>query len=310
MRNAFADEITRLATERDDVALLSGDIGNKLFDRFKETADARFFNCGVAEANMMSVAAGMAMSGLRPIVYTITPFVTTRCLEQIRNDVCYHDVPVTIVGVGSGLGYASLGPTHHSCEDIALLRSLPNMTVFAPADAWEVRGLLRAVLASDRPAYIRIGKKGEPTVHTSVPAMTIGRALTMRDGRDVCLISTGVLLPIVLEAAARLEQSGISAAVGHFHTIKPLDTAFLAQAFATFRAVATVEEHSLIGGLGAAIAEWHADHPAGAAPLIRFGTRDEFLHTSGGTRYARQYFGLTSEAIAERVAGVIAPGGA
>jgi transketolase len=125
MRNAFAEEITKIGAADDRVVLLSGDIGNRLFDDFKDRAPDRFFNCGVAEANMMSVAAGMALSGLRPVVYTITPFVTTRCLEQIRDDVCYHKAPVTIVGVGSGLGYASLGATHQSLEDIAFLRRLP-----------------------------------------------------------------------------------------------------------------------------------------------------------------------------------------
>src|SRR5262249_3895225 len=126
MRNAFADEITALADADPRIVLLSGDIGNRLFDKFRERFPQRFYNCGVAEANMIGLAAGLALGGLRPVAYTITPFITTRCLEQIRVDICYHDVPVVIVGVGGGLSYASLGPTHHSCEDIALLRSLPN----------------------------------------------------------------------------------------------------------------------------------------------------------------------------------------
>src|SRR5712671_895994 len=151
MRNAFADEITKLGKEDKRVVLLSGDIGNKLFDKFKEHSEARFLNCGVAEANMMSVASGMALSGLRPFVYTITPFTTTRCFEQIRVDVCYHRAPVIIVGTGAGLSYAELGPTHHSLEDLALLRSLPEMIVFAPCDEVELRLGLRAALAQDGP---------------------------------------------------------------------------------------------------------------------------------------------------------------
>ena len=135
MRNAFADELTKLGDEDPRVVMLSGDIGNRLFDKFKDKHPARFFNCGVAEANMMGVAAGMAMNGLRPVAYTITPFVTTRCLEQIRTDVCYHEAPVTIVAVGAGLAYAGLGPTHHACEDISFLRSIPNMVVICPGDA-------------------------------------------------------------------------------------------------------------------------------------------------------------------------------
>jgi transketolase len=165
MRNAFADEITKLGAVDQRVVLLSGDIGNKLFDKYKEKAEGRFFNCGVAEANMMSVAAGMALCGLRPVIYTITPFTTTRCFEQIRVDACYHKAPVIIVGTGSGLSYAELGPTHHSCEDMAILRALPEMTVMAPGDVPELRAALRAALKQDGPVYIRIGKKGEPNIH-------------------------------------------------------------------------------------------------------------------------------------------------
>src|SRR5262249_37748072 len=155
MRSAFADEVTKIAIEDERVVLLSGDIGNNLFDRFKVANNGRFFNCGVAEANMIGVAAGLALNGLRPIVYTITPFTTTRCLEQIRDDVCYHAVPVIIVGTGAGLSYAELGPTHHSCEDIAILRSLPGMTVLCPCDSVEVRLMLRESLKQDGPIYMR-----------------------------------------------------------------------------------------------------------------------------------------------------------
>ena len=301
MRNAFADEMTKLAQARSDVVMLSGDIGNKLFDKFKDAAPERFFNCGVAEANMISVAGGMALNGLRPVAYTITPFITTRCLEQIRNDVCYHDAPVVIVGVGSGLGYASLGPTHHSCEDIALLRALPNMNVVCPADAWEVRGLLNAALNQKRPTYMRIGKKGEHQVHTAVPEMQIGKALRLREGRDVCLLSTGVLLPTVLEAGDTLNAAGVSAAVVNMHTVKPLDEDMLREAFANYAVVATIEEHSLIGGFGSAVAEWTADNGPFKARHARFGTGDVFLHESGNTKYARAHFGLTAKDIAAKV---------
>src|SRR5919202_554984 len=162
MRNAFADELTRIGEADARVVLLSGDIGNKLFDRFKERFPGRFFNCGVAEANLMGGAAGLALSGLRPVAYTITPFITTRCLEQIRVDVCYHEAPVTIVAVGAGLAYASLGPTHHACEE---------------------RAALRAALQQDGPVYIRMAKKGEPKVHDAVPTeFSLGRGLVLREG--------------------------------------------------------------------------------------------------------------------------------
>src|SRR6185437_4851159 len=158
MRNAFADEVTKLGASDSRVVMLSGDIGNRLFDKFKDKCPTRFFNCGVAEQNMMGFAAGLAMSGLRPVVYTITPFVTSRCYEQIKIDVCYQEAPVTIVSVGGGLSYASLGPTHHSCEDIAILRALPNLRIVCPGDAWEVRAALRAAVSQDRPTYIRLAK--------------------------------------------------------------------------------------------------------------------------------------------------------
>lgn len=302
MRNAFADEITKLGAADPRVVLLSGDIGNKLFDKYKDKAEDRFFNCGVAEANMMSVAAGMALCGLRPVIYTITPFTTTRCFEQIRVDACYHKAPVIIVGTGSGLSYAELGPTHHSCEDMAILRALPEMTVMAPADALELRTALRAALKHDGPVYIRIGKKGEPDIHPGEPALTIGKAITVREGKDICLIGTGVLTAIALDAAKLLESQGISARVESFHTVKPLDTARLAEVFAAYPVVATIEEHSRIGGLGGAVAEWLAaqDNPRGR--LLSFGTDDEFMHEIGSTKYARNKFGLTAENIARTVA--------
>lgn len=298
MRNAFADEITRLGAVDPRVVLLSGDIGNKLFDRFKEHSEDRFYNCGVAEANMMGVAAGLALNGLRPVVYTITPFTTTRCLEQIRVDVCYHEAPVIIVGTGAGLSYAELGPTHHSCEDIAILRMLPGMTVLCPCDAVELRLALRAALAHKGPVYMRIGKKGEPIIHTTEPEFRIGRAMTVRQGDDVCLISTGSIMPVVLAAADLLETRGLSTRVESFTTVKPLDRDRLAQIFARYPVVGVVEEHSRLGGLAGSIAEWLAPRSDAPGRMISFGTDDEFMHEVGTQDYARQRFGLTAENIA------------
>jgi len=301
VRNAFAAEVLSIALEDPRVVVLSGDIGNRLFDKFKQQMPDRFLNCGVAEANMTGVAAGMALSGLRPITYTITPFVTTRCLEQIRLDVCYHNLPVVIVGVGSGLSYASLGATHHSCEDIAFLRAIPNMTVICPCDPTELRLALRAAVRLGGPAYLRIGKKGEPAVHAAPPDFKIGRAIVLQPGADVCLLGTGTILPVVIEAAGELGRRGLSAQVVSFHTVKPLDEGLLREAFSRFRLVATVEEHSRIGGLGGAVAEWLADQPAQKARLERFGTADQFLHEAGNQDHARAYFGLTASRLAERV---------
>ncbi|MGJ5083684.1 transketolase family protein [Bradyrhizobium sp. HKCCYLS3013] len=302
MRNAFADELTKLGNEDSRVVMLSGDIGNRLFDKFKDKHPSRFFNCGVAEANMMGVAAGMAMNGLRPVAYTITPFVTTRCLEQIRTDVCYHEAPVTIVAVGAGLAYSGLGPTHHACEDISFLRSIPNMVVICPGDAFEVRGALRAAVQQDRPVYIRMGKKGEPVVHKGpIADFKIGKAITVEEGSDVCLLSTGNMLPEAIEAGHRLKEKGISAEVVSFHTVKPLDEDKLKQAFSRFKLVATIEEHSLIGGFGAAVSEWLVDSETSAKKFLRFGTPDAFFKKSGEQEYAREVLGLTGHQIADKI---------
>lgn len=307
MRNAFADELTRLAAEDPRLVLLSGDIGNKLFDRFKAIDEQRFFNCGVAEANMMGVAAGLALSGLRPFVYTITPFTTTRCFEQIRVDACYHHVPVVIVGTGSGLSYAELGPTHHSLEDMAILRTLPGMRVLAPCDSTELRLALRAVLQEGGPAYIRIGKKGEPDIHPTLPEFHIGRAIVVRPGSDIALLVAGNMMAETLRAAENLAEHGISAEVVSFHTVKPLDEGYLQAAVSRFRFVATIEEHGVIGGFGSAVAEWRTKADVFLPQLI-FGTGDEFMHEVGSQFYARAKYGLTADNIVRRVQAVLNPG--
>lgn len=300
MRNAFADEITQLASIDSRIVLLSGDIGNRLFEPFKTKFPNRFYNCGVAEANMASTAAGMAMCGLRPVTYTITPFNTTRCLEQIRNDICYHNVPVLIIGTGAGLSYASLGCTHHSCEDISFLRSIPNMTVLCPGDAMELRSLLRLVMKFDGPVYMRIGKKGEPIVHQDPPNLSIGKGYVLQEGRDLCILSTGNMLSIVLEACKILQASEVHAEVVSMHTVKPIDTDLLFELSQRFSFLATVEEHSLIGGLGASVSEWMADHSI-PLQLIRFGTQDLFPHPIGSQKYIRNLFKLNPQAIASQI---------
>jgi transketolase len=284
------------------IVLLSGDIGNKLFDTYKARCPGRFFNCGVAEANMTSMAAGMALCGLRPVTYTIASFVTVRCLEQIRIDICYHRLPVVIVGVGAGLSYAELGATHHSCEDLAFMRTLPGMTVVCPADAVEVRLAIKAAIALGGPVYIRMGKKNEPVIHREDPNFEIGKGLTLRQGKkDVCLIGTGNILPVVLDVAEHLVGHGIEARVVSMHTVKPIDKVLLAEAFTEFDLVATVEEHSVIGGLGGSVAEWLADHRNARADFLSFGVPDTFIHGLGRQKTARYSIGLDGEVMAKEV---------
>jgi transketolase len=303
MRNAFAAEITRLAAGDPRVVLLSADIGNRLFDPYKERQGERFLNCGVAEANMIGVAAGLALCGMRPVAYTITPFVTTRCLEQIRVDVAFQNLPVTIVGVGSGFSYAALNATHHSCEDIAFLRALPNMSIICPGDAVEVAPALRAALTHQGPVYIRLGKKNEPLVHDpqSAPEIELGRGLVLSREGPVMLLATGVMLPIAVEAARLLGERGLPTGVVSLHTVKPLDTGLLSELFATKHLVATLEEHSIVGGLGGAVAEWLADQEPTRARLLRLGSPDAFFREAGDQQHARQTFGLTAEAVAAQI---------
>lgn len=298
MRNAFADEILKLAGADHRIVILSGDIGNRIFDKFKGMYPERFYNCGVAEANMISMAAGLASCGLRPVCYTIAPFVTTRCLEQIKVDVCYHHMPVIIVGTGSGLSYASLGSTHHSFEDLAIMQVLPGMNVLAPGDSHELRACLRSSLATSSPSYLRIGKKGEPIVYREVPEFNFGKWREVRTGTDTALLAVGNMLPVALEVAERLEPHGWKISVLSCASVKPLDVAFLANTSQRYSVIATLEEHSTIGGFGSAVASWFASQSDLAQPkLLCFGIRDEFMHEAGEQEHARRLFGIDAHSI-------------
>lgn len=301
MRNAFVQEIVQLAANDPRIVILSGDIGNRLFDSFKEQFPDRFFNCGIAEANMVTMAAGMALNGLRPFCYTITPFITSRCFEQIKIDICYHNLPVTIVGVGSGFSYAELGATHHSFEDIACLRVLPQMSIICPCDQWEVRSSLGAILKQDGPAYLRIGKKGEPQVHMNEPAFVLGESILLRGGQDVCICGTGSVLPLAMQVAESLEKRQVAATVYSTHTVKPLNETMLAKMFSEFPVVVTIEEHSSIGGFGASFAEWLADNPFCKGYLLRFGFPDKYFCEVGKQKDARDWGGLTVEKMENRI---------
>ena len=302
MRNVFSEEITSIAQKDKRVVLFSGDIGNRLFDNYKRLMSDRFYNCGVAEANMISAAAGLALCGLHPVTYTITPFITASCYEQIKVDVCYHELPVVIVGTGSGLSYAELGATHHACDDISLMRGLPNMSVVCPADIYEVKQALRAAMKNDGPVYIRLGKKGEPKVHENEPDFVIGKGIVLSSGNDVCLIGTGTVLPLVKEAAEKLAKAGISTQVISYHTIKPLDNELLKDVFSKFKVIVAVEEHNIIGGLSSSLSEWLMDQEQfpPTTKFVRIGIADQFYYKTGKQKQARNYFGLTAENISTR----------
>ncbi len=302
MRNAFAAEMVELAKIYPELVLLTGDMGNRLFDNYKKLFSDRFYNCGVAEANMTSVAAGMAMCGLKPVTYSIASFNTLRCFEQIKIDICYHNLPVIVVGVGAGLSYAELGPTHQSCEDISIMRSIPGMIVICPGDAVEVRLALKAAVELGRPVYLRLGKKNEPVVHENNPDFKTGKAIVVKEGSDICLISTGNVLPLCVDIAKHLEYKKLSIGLLSMHTVKPLDDDILKNIFKKYSIVATIEEHSLIGGLGTAVGEWMIDKKINnSVKLFKFGCRDIFLSPSCNQNNTRNKFHLNSESIVKQL---------
>ncbi len=306
MRNAFAAEVTRLAAADSRIVLLSGDIGNRLFDDFKQTCPGRFYNCGVAEANMVGVAAGLALAGLRPITYTIASFATRRCFEQIRVDAAYHHLPVIVVGTGSGLAYAENGATHICCDDVACLRTMPGMTIFVPGDPIEVAACLAAAVRLAGPSYIRLGKKGEARVHSGPLTDDLRAGVWLERGGSVCLLVAGTLLPVALKAAARLESEGIGCAVCSCPVVKPTPLILLEEVFERFSTVCTLEEHGLIGGFGSAVAEWLIDGGRDSRVLLRFGVGDEYAHRATTQQAERERAGLTASAIAARVSSRVA----
>lgn len=296
MRNAFAKTITRCVQEDPDIVLLSGDIGNRLFDDLKERCPSQFINCGVAEANMIGMAAGMALAGLQPIVYTIATFLIYRPFEQIRIDIGYHNLPVILVGVGGGLSYAQNGPTHHAVEDIAIMRTIPNMQVICAGDAIEVAAAFQAALKSRQPTYLRLGKKGEALVHEkSIENFQIGKAICLKEGEDVALLATGNALGMALEMVSMLREVGIYCSLYSFHTVKPLDNETLQYCFSAHSLVCTLEEHSIIGGLGSAVAEWVCDNVSqSSVKLKRFALPDRFIEETGEQSHVRQVSGFTA----------------
>ena len=305
MRDSFAAELQEKARQDERIVLLSGDIGNRMFDGLKDYNEKQFINCGIAEQMMMGTAAGLALSGLKPVVYTIAPFTTYRCFEQIRVDVCYNNAPVIIVGTGAGLSYASLGPTHHSMEDIAILRTLPNMTIFCPSGPKETREGLEAAFEYQNPIYIRLGKKGEPDLYENSNRLKFGESVTLREGHDACIIGTGPVLRQAIEAADKLKFEGLSVRVENFHTVKPLDKIKLDEISTSFAQVFIVEEHGRIGGLFGAIAEQLSIQKNNKIQLHPISAADYFLHKIGDQNFAMDQYGINANAISSAIQNAI-----
>lgn len=289
MRTAFIETLCELAEADPRVWLVTGDLGFSVLERFRDRFPNRYINAGVAEQNMTSIAAGLAMAGMIPFTYSIANFPTLRCLEQIRNDVCHHQLPVRVVAVGGGFAYGSAGYTHHGVEDMAVMRSLIGMSVIAPGDPHEARLATRALLNHPGPAYLRLGKANEPSVHAAPPAFQIGKAISIQDGGDVTLIAIGGLLQYTIRSAERLaNEHRISCRVLSMPTLKPLDRVAVIRAAQETQLVVTVEEHSVTGALGAAVAEVLAELPGAHAPLRRYGIPDSHYHLIGEQDFLRQ----------------------
>jgi transketolase len=306
MRTAFIETLFDLAQQDERIVLMVGDLGFGVVTPFMERLPKQFVNAGVAEQNMTGMAAGMALSGKIVFTYSIANFPVLRCLEQIRNDVCYHRANVKIVSVGGGMAYGALGISHHATEDIAVMRALPGIVVVVPGDPLEARLATQALVEYDGPAYLRLGRAGEPIVHTTPPDFQLGRAITVREGNDISLITTGGQLYDTVQAADLLATEGIQARVLSMPTVKPLDTeAVLAAAEAT-SAMFTIEEHSTIGGLGGAVAETLMEAEQRPRCFKRIGLNDTFSSLIGDREYLRARYRLDTAGILKTIQATLA----
>ena len=301
MRAAFFRALMDVASTDHRITLIVGDLGFGVVEPFAKQFPAQFLNAGVAEQNLTGVAAGMALMGRVVFTYSIANFPTLRCLEQIRNDVCYHRANVKIVALGGGFAYGALGVTHHATEDLAVMRSLPEMTVVAPGDPIEAEFATRAIIAQPGPCYLRLGRSGEPVLHPSGVNFELGRAIQLRDGNDLTIVSTGGMLSTALDTAAQLDVRGISSRVLSMHTLKPLDEDAIAAAACETGAILTLEEHSRIGGLGGAVAEVLAEMEGRRVPFRRIGLPPGFAPLAGSQEYLRAAHGLGAESVVQSV---------
>jgi transketolase len=299
MRDAFAAALTRAAISDDRICLVLADLGVGVFDVLARHAPGRIINAGIAEQTMVGVAAGLAQAGKRSVAYSIAPFITSRAHDQVRVDVAAGNENVTLVGVGGGVAYGYLGLTHHAIDDVAAMRALPNMAILSPCDPWDAGAATAAALALDGPVYLRLGKNGEPDLLPEHTPFQIGRATRVRAGADVTIASAGPILASAIGAAELLERDGIDAGILHFGTVKPLDADAVCQALADCGVIVAVEEHSIIGGLGSAIAEIAAE--TGAGRVLRAGFPDRFVHEVGGRDHLLACYGLDAAGVAERV---------
>jgi len=298
MRDALLARISKLAESDKDIVLLTADLGYGVFEEFESKFPGQFFNVGVAEQNMTGIAAGLALEGKKVITYSIGNFPTLRCLEQIRNDVCYHELNVTIIAAGGGFSYGQLGMSHHATEDISIMRSLPNTTVVVPSTPWEAAEAIDALIKNQGVGYLRLDKSKGSQKDTD-DNFELGKALKIssEDGKDVCFFVTGGIIDEVIEAAKLLNEFNISASILSIHTIKPIDKTAIRAAINNTRLLVSVEEGNLIGGLGSAICEYCMDNQLIPGDFLRIGIDDELSSYVGDQFYLRKQHKLDSQNI-------------
>ena len=302
MRKTAIEMVYELAKKDKRVFFIGSDLGAGTADNFKEEIPERFFMEGISEANLVGMAAGLAMEGKVPYVNTIATFLTRRCFEQVALDLCLHNVNVRLIANGGGLVYTPLGPTHEAIDDIAMLRALPNMTSVAPADAEKIRRLLPETLNYKGPIYIRMAKGYDPIVTPEDQNFKIGKAYLMREGNDGLVVTTGITLKDGLDAADQLKEEGVNISVLHMPTIKPLDTDMLLEFASRVPAIVTIEEHTILGGLGSAVAEViaEANFPT-AKRFKRIGIPDVFPDKYGSQASLKEKFKITAANVVKQI---------
>ncbi len=306
MRKIFFQTLEEYAKKDKSIFILAADLGVKFFQNFKNIDPKRFLNVGVAEANMIDIAAGLAMSGKNVYCYSITPFLIDKTLEQIKIDLCYNKLNVKLLGAGSGFIYGAEGVTHHALEDLAVMRSLPNMTVVAPGDALEAEALAKASIDFQGPLFVRFGRDIDPVVHEKDFHFEIGKGIVVKEGKDICLIAIGTMLYPSKLVCEILEKQGFNPTLISLHTLKPLDEKLIEDCARNYKAVFTIEEHNIIGGLGSAVAEVLAETNYSGV-FRRLGIPDKFSADFGigGPNYLLEKIGLTPEKISEVILNLI-----
>lgn len=301
MRDTFVRTLVELAKENKNIELITGDLGFGVLKPYYETVPDQFTNAGIAEQNMTTVAAGMALEGKIVFTYSIGNFPTLRCLEQIRNDCAYHHANVKVVCVGGGFVYGSLGMSHHATEDLAILRALPDVVVMAPADLVEAEECTKALATYSGTAYLRLGRGGEKRIHDSIEDFQIGKAIKVHGGEKIAIFSTGAIFEEVTVAYDKLVERGYSPAVYTFPTIKPIDIETIEEVAKNFKLIVTCEEHNIVGGFGGAVAAVIAEMKFKKAVLMRIGINDEYAIRVGNQKYLREQYNIDAESIVKRV---------